>query len=464
MTRRAPAAGVALLLLLATMPSGAPAVAPPPVAPLAVGARAVAAPHRVADPFGTPAADPAADTAIALGTGADDAPSALPALVGAPHVQAATDVLVEASGGLRLAGRGADIARPMASTTKLMTALLVLEREPLRRVLTAPAYAAGPAESIMDLQAGERMSVADLLTGMLLPSANDAAHALAIRTAGSLPAFVSAMNRRAAELGLRHTHYGSPVGLDDGLTYSSATDLARLTAVDERIPFFRHTVDRRSAQVGIGARQRTVVNRNTLLDRAPWVDGVKTGHTIAAGDVLVGSGTVGGITLISVVMGEPDESTRDDDGLALLRFGFRQVHRVEVVHPGVVYARPRVQGRSAPAELEAAGALAPVLIRGVPVQRRVLAPAQLRGPLPAGTRVGEIVVRSGGRELGRAPLRLRRAIPAPGGLAATLRGVAPAGAFGLGAAAILVGTLLLVRRRRQSEGSGRRTGPAGGLA
>lgn len=462
MTRSVSAAGVALLLLLSAMSGGASG-GPPPLAPIPAGTTPGAL-SPAPDPATTLAADPAADTATSLGTGSDNPPFALPAAAGSLHLRAPAFLLLEASGGVRLAGRGADTARPMASATKLMTALLALEREPLRRVLTAPAYAAGPAESLMDLQAGERISVADLLTGMLLPSANDAANALAIRTAGSLPAFVSAMNRRAAELGLRHTHYGSPIGLDDGLTYSSAADLARLTTVNERIPFFRRTVARHAAGVGMGLRRRTVVNRNTLLDRAPWIDGVKTGHTIGAGYVLVGSGTVDGVTLISVIMGAPDESARDEDSLALLRFGFRHVRRVELVHPGTIYARPSVRGASSPAELEAAGALAPVLIRGVPVQRRVLVPAALRGPLPAGARVGELVLRSGDRELGRVPLRLRRAIPAPGGLAATLRGPAGVGGIALGTLGLVAGTLLLVRRRRQLEGRKPRTGPTGGLA
>src|SRR4051812_38149216 len=145
-----------------------------------------------------------------------------------PDLTASSAVLVDASDGRRLYSRAADERRPIASTTKLMTALVAVERLPLKRRLRAGRYNAGPAESQIELQPGERMSLADLLRAMMLASANDAAATVARGAGGSRRSFVALMNRKAAQLGLRETHYANPVGLDERGNYSSARDLATL--------------------------------------------------------------------------------------------------------------------------------------------------------------------------------------------------------------------------------------------
>jgi D-alanyl-D-alanine carboxypeptidase (penicillin-binding protein 5/6) len=229
----------------------------------------------------------------------------------APAVRAPSAILVEASTGKVIFQRAASERRPVASTTKLMTALIALDTVALDDVLTAPAYSGAPAESVVGLSPGERMSVRDLMRALLLPSANDAAVTLATGVSGSVPAFVKEMNARARQLGLRDTHYTNPIGLDDAGNRSSARDLVRLALILRRDPFFRQTVDLPKAVLTSGDHRRTVVNRNTLVHDVPAVDGVKTGHTIQAGYVLVGSATRDGVAVVSAVLGEASEAARN---------------------------------------------------------------------------------------------------------------------------------------------------------
>lgn len=212
----------------------------------------------------------------------------------------------------------------IGSTAKLMTALVTLERLPLDAVVTAPGYAGDGSESVIGLGSGEQMTAADLLSGLLVASGNDAAVALAHAVAGSEPAFVELMNERARQLGMRDTRYGNPIGLDDG-TASSAADLVTVTRALRRHPFFRATVAARSVTLESGAWQRTLHNTNRLLGGPLRVDGVKTGHTEAAGYALVGSATGGGGTVVAVVLGARSEADRDEATARLLRYGLRRL-------------------------------------------------------------------------------------------------------------------------------------------
>ena len=205
-----------------------------------------------------------------------------------------------------------------------MTALLTLERTKPSTVYRAVRYRALPVESKINLRAGEKMTVADLLRGLLIESANDAAATLAERVSGSRPAFVQAMNVRAQQLGLKDTHYANPIGLDAPGNYSSARDLVRLTLRLRAFEFFRRTVAREQVTLRSGDRPRTLENRNRLV-RLPQINGVKTGHTQGAGYVLVGSGRQRGITLISVVLGAPSEAARESDTRRLLALGVHEL-------------------------------------------------------------------------------------------------------------------------------------------
>ena len=330
----------------------------------------------------------------------------------APRLQARAWILVAPESGVVLAAHSPNRRLPIASTTKLMTALLALEREPLQAQLAAVPYHPLPAESVLGLQPGERLTVADLLRAVLLPSANDAATTLARRIAGSAPAFVAAMNARAQQLGLAHTHYATPVGLDVSGNYSSAADLAALARRLLRNRFFAHTVALPRIELRSGARPRTVANRNTLVGRVPWVVGVKTGHTNQAGYVLVGAARREGVRMVSAVLGDPSEQARDQDTLALLAYGLDRYHRAVVVRRGQTLARARLRYRSGQsvALLAGAGRTAEV----GPGERPTLAlrevPRSVNGPLAAGARVGTAVISVRGRPVAEVPVVTARPV------------------------------------------------------
>jgi D-alanyl-D-alanine carboxypeptidase (penicillin-binding protein 5/6) len=334
-----------------------------------------------------------------------------------PEISAAAAIVVDGRNGEVMFAKAADARRSIASTTKLMTALLALERAEPGEVFTAPPYDALPVESQINLSAGERMRLGDLLEGLLLESANDAAVTLAEGISGSRAAFVAEMNDRAAELGLEDTSYANPIGFDDPSNYSTARDLADLSVHLMRRPRFRRIVDTPVARLESGSRPRVIDNRNRLVARYPWVTGIKTGHTIQAGDVLVGSARGrGGGKVISVVLGEPSEAVRDADTLALLRWGLGRFHPVRALDPRRPLARAKVEYRDDRAAL-VPGRPAIVLVRdGERIRRRLSAPAEVEGPLAAGARVGSVTVLVDGRAVRRAALVTAAEVPGAGTL------------------------------------------------
>ena len=323
----------------------------------------------------------------------------------APSIGAPAAIVIDASNGEVLFGRRERDHRAIASTTKLMTAQIALTRTRPQEVFAMPPYPISPAESLIGLRTGERMTVHDLLRAMMLPSANDAAYDLAVNIGGSKAAFVRMMNAQARRLHLTGTHYSTPVGLDDPRNYSTAYDLAKLAAYDLRNKTFARIVNLPSARLRSGSHPRTVLNRNTLVREYPFVDGVKTGHTARAGYVLVGAAKQHGAQVISVVLGTPSESARDDDSIALLRWGVRQFRRSLAVVSHRTYARADVKWHDgAKVHLVASRSFAFTARRGERVTRRVQAPNELSGPLKAGTRVGAVQVVYRGKVVQTVPL------------------------------------------------------------
>ena len=191
------------------------------------------------------------------------------------------------------------------------------------------------------------MSVHDLLIAMMLPSADDAAEDLAYNVGHhSVRRFLAMMNARAGQLGLTHTHYTTPIGLDTPGNYSSAGDLVTLARyLLQGEPFFKAVVRLPRYTLRTGNHVRDVVNLNDLVAKDSWINGVKTGHTLDAGYVLVVSGTQGGMTLIGAVLGAPSEAGRDASALALLNYGFANFQLRTPVHAGTVLARPAVTNK-----------------------------------------------------------------------------------------------------------------------
>ncbi len=306
---------------------------------------------------------------------------------GAPRISAPSSILVEPQTGDVVEAHRATQRRPIASTTKLMTALLLLERRRLTDRITAVSYNGLPAESIAGFRGGERLTAADMLRALLLASANDAAASIAVNVGGSERGFVRLMNQRARRAGLRDTHYANPIGLDDPRNYSTATDLAKLALLVRRNAFARRVMDRPRAVLRSGDRTRVLENRNTLVAAVPWMDGVKTGHTQSAGYILVGSASRGGVPLISVVLGTPSEGARNSDTLALMNYGFSRYRRATPVVAGRTAARLPVKDQDATVRIVPARTARVVERRGERL-RTVLngLPKQVDGPLAAGTR------------------------------------------------------------------------------
>ncbi|NLT06744.1 MAG: D-alanyl-D-alanine carboxypeptidase [Solirubrobacterales bacterium] len=403
---------------------------------------------------------------------------AVAALVGVPTAAPAATVeppaldgaraalLVDARDGTVLLSKEPDRRAAIASTTKLMTALLTLERAELDDVFPASDYRAAPVESRIDLQPGERMRVEDLLVALMLESANDAAVALAQGISGSTAAFVAAMNERAAELGLDGTSYANPIGLDDPGNYSTATDLATLARRLLADPTFARIADLPVATLESGARPRTIDNRNRLVVEVPAVDGVKTGHTSQAGYVLVGSATsANGAQVVSVVLGEPSEAARDADTLALLRYGLAQYRRVPALRRGEELARAAVAHRDETVPLVAARRVAVTARRDQEIVERLRAPEELEGELAAGTRVGTVTVLRDGERVRRVALLTGTEVPGAG----PLRQLTHALGFPLTALAALVIvsaagiTGMTVGRRRHRRRRRERRRPRGRL-
>jgi serine-type D-Ala-D-Ala carboxypeptidase (penicillin-binding protein 5/6) len=300
---------------------------------------------------------------------------------------------------------------PIASTTKLMTAYLALHELPLRKRVRAAPYAAIAGESLLGLTAGERVSVRDLLYGLILRSGNDAAYTLARAAAGTEARFVRQMNRRAAALGLADTHYSNPIGLDEAGNYSSAEDLAVLTERLLRIPVFARIADSRRAYLPTLDPPRHVATRNTLLFRAPWATGVKTGHTLGAGYVLVAAGRRKGVELVSAVLGAPSETQRDLESLSLLDYGFHSYRRLRPVRAGQILAAPDIRYQGGTLPLRAAHGLAVGVRRGQRVETVVRAPHEVEGPIQRGRKLGKVVVYVDGRRAAQVPVFASRSIP-----------------------------------------------------
>ena len=363
--------------------------------------------------------------------------------------------LIDARTGEAIAGRGVARRLPIASTTKLMTAYVALKGLPLRRRVPAAPYAAIPGESLLGLSAGERVSVRDLLYGLILRSGNDAAETLAVAAAGSERRFVRRMNLRAAALGLADTHYANPIGLDEAGNFSSARDLVALGRRLLQIPVFRRIADSTDAVLQSLRPPRQVFTRNTLLLRAPWAIGIKTGHTLGAGYVLVGAGRRQGVELISAVLGAPSEVGRDLETLELLSYGFSLYERRRPIRAGEEMASAEIELSGGELPLLAARGVAVGVRRGQTLDVRVRAPEQVEGPIRRGRRLGVALVEVDGRRAAAVPLRAARFVAEPSGID-RVRGfvedhwILLAAAF---CAIILLATIMARRWRRGPERS-----------
>lgn len=328
-----------------------------------------------------------------------------------PRIDARAWALIDARTGDVLASHAIARQLPVASTTKLMTAYVALHELPLNRIVRAAPYEAEYGESLLGLRPGQRVSARDLLYGLILRSGNDAAYDLARAAAGSERRFVVQMNRYAAALGLSDTRYANPIGLDQRGNHSSAGDLVALTRRLLRIPIFAKIAASRSAELRSLRPPRRIETINELLELAPWVDGVKTGHTFGARYVLVGSGRRKGVELIAAVVGTETDEDRFDDTLQLLEYGFSGYRRRVPIRAGQTLATPSIAYAGGNLKLRAARTVAVGVRSGQLMSTSVRAPREVKGPIRRGARLGTAVVRVDGLRAASVPLLAGQAVP-----------------------------------------------------
>ena len=245
--------------------------------------------------------------------------------------------VLDAVSGRVLCEKNADEQSLIASTTKIMTALVVCEQCNVLDRMRIPREAVGIEGSSMYLQEGEVLTLQELLYGLMLSSGNDAAVALAIYCGGTVEGFAEMMNDKARVLGLRDTHFENPNGLDSPGHYSTARDLATLAAYAMENPIFRKTVSTKSLKVG----ERYLTNHNKLLWRVEGADGVKTGYTKAAGRILVSSAARDGRRIIAVTLDDPNDWL---DHEKLLEEGFAAYESHQILKIGDIVGSLEVAG------------------------------------------------------------------------------------------------------------------------
>ena len=346
--------------------------------------------------------------------------SANPWSIPAPDLPARAFVLLEAQSGAELAARNADERLPLASLTKLMTAYLLFGdlragKLKLDEPVTVSRYAARLPGARMFLRAGEQVPAEELFKGMLVQSGNDATLALIEHASGTLPVFVARMNAMAAELGLANTHFANATGLSNPQHYSSARDLTRLAvALMRDFPEYAGWF----ALKEYGWAGIVQPNRNRLL-HDPGVDGLKTGHTGAAGYCLVASARRDGQQLIATLLGTDIEQERTRSGRRLLDFGFRQFETRLLYRSGAPVANlPLWQGEHDAVSLGVTRDVWITLPRGgfTAFRAQVALPQTRLAPVTSGETLGRLDLVLNGQALAEVPLVALASVP-EGGLA-----------------------------------------------
>ena len=260
-----------------------------------------------------------------------------------PEVTADAWILYDDTYGVVLASSNADEERAMASTTKIMTAMVAFENSTPDQTVVVSQRAADVGEAEVPLVVGEEIEIGALTTGLLVRSANDAAIAVAEGVAGSVEAFVDLMNAKAEELGLQHTHFANPHGLDQAGHYTSAADLLTMALAAMDLPEFSRAVGAHVYRFPADptGEFRVVQNTNFLLWDYEGAIGVKTGYTFQAGRALVGAADRNGRRLYSVVLGSDGASDHFSDTEALLDYGFESFGVVPLIIEGETYGTQR---------------------------------------------------------------------------------------------------------------------------
>lgn len=317
-------------------------------------------------------------------------------------------ILIEAETGAVISEKNADERRAMASTTKIMTAILTIEAGDLDKEFTVDSYAIMVEGTSMGLQQGDRVSRRDLLYGILLPSGNDAANAAAVSVGGSISAFVKMMNEKAEKLGLKNTRFVTPSGLDADGHYTTARDLAELAAYAMKNETFREIVSSKSKTLEFGnpPYSRTLYNSNKMLSKYDGAIGIKTGFTDNARRCLVSAAERNGVTLIAVTLSDADDW---NDHIKMLDYGFSRVK-----------SYPLETGCNAQTAVVGSGKTVGVFAESAQIaltpedrerlERRVILPRMVYGGVVQGQELGELQFVLDGKTVKTVPLFARETI------------------------------------------------------
>ena len=327
----------------------------------------------------------------------------------APEIEAKSWALMDAGSGIFLDGKNPDERLAIASTTKVMAALVVLEGEKdLQRKITVPKEAekfVGFTYSNVGLIAGESVTVKDLLVAALVPSGTDAVYTLAYALGdGSVESFVKKMNEKASSMNLENTKFDTPAGLDSPDNYSSARDLAKMSQAAMKYPAFTEIVGMAEPTIKTQTREIQLVTTNKLLYYYPAVTGIKTGTSPEAGPSLAASAKAAGKQYIAVLLNARDDEYRFEAAQTLLEYAFANYESRPLVKKDESFKKLKVPYRRGETiQLTAAGKVSGISGPGVNVERKV----ETEKPpdsAKAGQKLGKVEVLANGRSVGTTPL------------------------------------------------------------
>lgn len=319
-------------------------------------------------------------------------------------VSAHSAILIEMDSGEIVYAKNADERLPMASTTKIMTALVALENCDVSRTVTVSPQAVGIEGSSVYLFAGEKITMQDLLYALLLSSANDAAAAIAIEVGGSIEGFAQMMNDRARELGLENTNFTNPHGLYDEQHYTTARELALIANEAMKHPAFAKIVAtyKWASKMADSDETRLFVNHNKLLKSYEGTCGIKTGFTKKSGRCLVSCAERDGTRLLCVTLNAPDDWR---DHSALFDYGYSIYTTLTLCEAGELeYSLPLVGGEQDCVELTNTARVSVTLPRGVTPECEIQLPRFVYADVNDGQILGYAVYKLDGREIARVPL------------------------------------------------------------
>ncbi len=321
-------------------------------------------------------------------------------------LSARSAVLIECESGNIIFGKNENARMPMASTTKIMTALVVLEECNLSDEIKIPKEAVGTEGSSVYLREGEVFSVRELLSALMLASANDAAVALALHTSGSIEAFAEKMNERAKSLGLKDTHFENPHGLDSDAHFTTAKELALIAREASENPIFRDITSKKKLIIRKESKEsaRLLLNHNKMLSRYEGTFGIKTGFTKTSGRCLVTGAERDGLALIAVTLSAPEDWL---DHEKMLDFGFENYRREILCKSGELLVPIPVCGSyQTTVECRNREELSVVLPKdtGKVFEKRIEVPRFLFAPVKSGDEVGRVIYSIDGKDIASVPV------------------------------------------------------------